>query len=158
MLGFISDDRVFELITLTAMAGWLALFLSPIAPRIINAFAGTIAVGLLAVTYATLLIALIANGPEGMSAMDFASLDGVTALFATKEAVLVGWAHFLAFDLFVGAWEARTARREGIPFVFVLPCMALTFLAGPFGFLLFLVLRGRYAIGRPPHAALPAGD
>ena len=59
------------------------------------------------------------------------------ALFTMPEIALAGWIHYLAFDLFVGAWEVRTARREGIAFLLVLPCLALTFLFGPAGFLAF---------------------
>ena len=28
--------------------------------------------------------------------------------------LLAGWVHYLAFDLLIGAWEVRTARREGM--------------------------------------------
>ena len=63
------------------------------------------------------------------------------ALFTMPEIALAGWIHYLAFDLLVGAWEVRTARREGIAFLLVLPCLALTFLFGPAGFLAFSALR-----------------
>jgi hypothetical protein len=48
--------------------------------------------------------------------------------------------HYLAFDMLVGLWIARTAAARGIPHVFALPCLALTFLFGPAGFLAFLIL------------------
>ena len=54
---------------------------------------------------------------------------------------LGGWVHYLAFDLFVGAWEVRTARAEGIPHWAVIPCLVLTFLFGPAGLLAFAILR-----------------
>ena len=66
-------------------------------------------------------------------------------LFTSPEIALAGWIHYLAFDLFVGAWEVRTARREGIAFLLVLPCLALTFLFGPAGFLVFSMLRAARA-------------
>jgi hypothetical protein len=48
----------------------------------------------------------------------------------------------------------RTARREGIPHLLVLPCLVLTFLFGPAGFLLFLGLRlaRNLALPRPMEA------
>ncbi|MCF6234348.1 MAG: DUF4281 domain-containing protein [Rhodobacteraceae bacterium] len=49
--------------------------------------------------------------------------------------------HFLAFDLLVGAWICRTARREGVTFWLVIPCLPLTFLFGPAGFLAFALVR-----------------
>ena len=70
------------------------------------------------------------------------------ALFTMPEIALAGWIHYLAFDLLVGAWEVRTARREGIAFLLVLPCLALTFLFGPAGFLAFSALRAARAAQR----------
>jgi hypothetical protein len=76
----------------------------------------------------------------------------VKALFASDALLLAGWIHYLAFDLFIGAWEVRTARAEGIPHLLVLPCLVLTFLLGPVGLLLFLALR----LARAPRLALEA--
>jgi hypothetical protein len=49
--------------------------------------------------------------------------------------------HYLAFDLFVGSWEVRDAQRLGLPHGMVIPCLVLTFLFGPIGLGLFLLLR-----------------
>jgi type II secretory pathway component PulL len=45
------------------------------------------------------------------------------------------------FDLFTGAWEAREAVRLGISRWVVLPCLVLTFLFGPLGLALFLLVK-----------------
>jgi hypothetical protein len=76
--------------------------------------------------------------PEGAS---MSSLEGVMKLFTSPNAVLAGWVHYLAFDLFVGAWEVRDARRHGIHHGFVIPCLVLTLGLGPVGLLLYLGLR-----------------
>lgn len=45
----------------------------------------------------------------------------------------------------------RAARRDGLPHLLVLPCLALTFLFGPAGLLLFLALRlARRAVPATP--------
>lgn len=49
--------------------------------------------------------------------------------------------HYLAFDLFVGAWQVRTARREGIAHLAVFPSLILTFMVGPVGLLVFTFTR-----------------
>lgn len=67
--------------------------------------------------------------------------------------LLAGWLHFLAFDLFVGAWQVRTARRDALPRLLVVPCLALTFLFGPAGLLAFLALRAALRATRAPLAA-----
>ena len=52
-----------------------------------------------------------------------------------------GWAHYLAFDLFIGGWEVRDAQRHGIPHLLVVPALVLTFLFGPAGWLLYMGIR-----------------
>ena len=83
--------------------------------------------------------AMVANpSVEGGS---FNSLAGVMALFTSPHAVLAGWIHYLAFDLFVGAWEVRDARRREIPHWLVVPCLFFTLMLGPVGLALYLLLR-----------------
>jgi hypothetical protein len=118
------------------LTGWAALIAAPWIPRLAQVVAGLVIPALLSVAYAV-LIALFWTSAEG----GYGSLAEVMALFRTPEIALAGWLHYLAFDLFVGAWEVRTARDEGIPHLLVLPCLALTFLFGPVGFALFLALR-----------------
>ena len=67
------------------------------------------------------------------------SEDG--ALFSHPVGLLTGWVHFLAFDLFVGAWIARDARRIGLSRWIVTPALILTFLFGPVGLLIHLLAR-----------------
>ncbi len=55
--------------------------------------------------------------------------------------LLAGWLHYLAFDLFVGAWEVRDASTHGVPHVLVVPCLLLTFLLGPIGLLAYHAVR-----------------
>jgi hypothetical protein len=71
----------------------------------------------------------------------FNSLAQVAVLFSSPYALLAGWIHYLAFDLFTGAWEARDAARLGISRWAVAPCLLLTFLFGPLGLSLYLLLK-----------------
>jgi hypothetical protein len=61
--------------------------------------------------------------------------------FTSPYATLVGWVHYLVFDLFVGAWEVRDARRREIPHLAVVPCLVVTLMLGPVGLLAYLTLR-----------------
>jgi hypothetical protein len=71
----------------------------------------------------------------------FRTLAQVRALFSAPEALLAGWVHYLAFDLFTGSWESRDALRLGISRWLVAPCLLLTFLFGPVGLSCYLLLR-----------------
>jgi hypothetical protein len=79
------------------------------------------------------------NSPP--SAGGFGSLQEVTILFSDPNLLLAGWIHYLAFDLFVGAWEVRDAQRQGIHHLLVIPCLLATLMAGPAGLALYWLLR-----------------
>ncbi|KGF68022.1 hypothetical protein LL06_19105 [Hoeflea sp. BAL378] len=136
-------ETLFQIANPVAMAGWLALAISPFAPRPTLIAAGLVVPVLLSLAYAALILANW-SGAEG----GFGSLAEVMLLFTNPAIALAGWLHYLAFDLFVGAWEVRAARRASIPHLLVLPCLVLTFLFGPVGLMAFLGLRlvhGRFA-------------
>lgn len=143
-----TPDTLFQIASPLALVGWLALAVAPLAPRLADRVAGLAVPVLLSVAYAGLILAFWAGAPGG-----FDSLPNVMALFTMPEIALAGWLHYLAFDLLVGAWEVRTARREAIPHLLVLPCLVLTFLFGPVGFLLFLALRAARGLVHGPTEA-----
>ncbi|NJS37937.1 MAG: DUF4281 domain-containing protein [Rhodobacteraceae bacterium] len=131
---------LFQLTGPLAMLGWLALALAPLAPRLANAVAALAIPALLSVAYTALILVHWSDAPGG-----FDSLANVMALFTHPAVALAGWVHYLAFDLFVGAWITRTARAERIHHLLILPCLVLTFLFGPAGFLFFTALRAAFA-------------
>lgn len=135
-----SPDDIFRICNMTALAGWLVLLASPFAPKLADRVSGILIPLLLAVAYAGLILAFWSEAAGG-----FDSLPNVMLLFTQPEITLAGWIHYLAFDLFVGGWEVRTARAERIPFIAVIPCLALTFLFGPAGYLAFSALRAARA-------------
>jgi hypothetical protein len=94
----------------------------------------------LAIAYAGLILAFWSDTAGG-----FDSLPSVMRLFTKPEIALAGWIHYLAFDLMIGAWQVRTARAERIPFLAMAPCLVLTFLFGPAGYLAFIAMRAAAA-------------
>jgi hypothetical protein len=128
-------ERLFSILNLVAIAGWLPLLLLP-RRRWANTVVPVAVPALLAAAYAA-LVAVSMPGSDG----GFSSLAGVRALFEDPRALLAGWVHYLAFDLFIGGWEVRDARRRGIPHLLVVPALVLTFLFGPGGLLLYLAIR-----------------
>jgi hypothetical protein len=135
-----NPDDIFRIGNMTAMAGWLVLLASPFAPKLADRVSGLAIPALLSVAYAGLVLAFWSGAPGG-----FDSLPNVMLLFTKPEIALAGWIHYLAFDLLIGGWEVRTARAERIPFLLVVPCLALTFLFGPAGYLAFSALRAARA-------------
>jgi hypothetical protein len=131
-----SPETIFSLSSTLALCGWVALAAAPLAPRAAQAVAGLGIPAALGVVYAALMAVHFPTAPGG-----FGTLAGVAALFSDPAILLAGWIHYLAFDLLVGAWITRTAARDGIAHLWVLPCLFLTLMAGPVGWLLFTALR-----------------
>ena len=132
-------ELIFAVANPLAVLGWLALVLFPGRKVVVDGISGVAIPGLLALAYSGLVMAFFAGSEGG-----FGSIESVRALFQSDALLVAGWLHYLAFDLFVGAWQVRTARTEGIPHLLVIPCLALTFLFGPLGFLAFLILRAAH--------------
>jgi len=128
-------DFTFSLANLVAAAGWMALALSPLRPRLAQIVATRAVPGLLAAIYTGLIVLFWHESSGG-----FGSLDQLAALFSHRGLLLAGWVHYLAFDLFVGAWQVREAERSNVPHLAVLPSLLLTFMFGPIGLLAFLGL------------------
>jgi hypothetical protein len=130
-------EAVFSACNLTAMAGWLTLLAVPRSRRAMT-IAGTMIPLLLSAVYLT-LFALHARGSQG----GFSSLAGVAQLFDNHWLLLAGWVHYLAFDLFIGAWETRDAMARGLSRLWLAPCLVLTFMLGPIGLLCYHAVRAR---------------
>jgi len=129
-------EGVFSIANLVAVAGWLLLIAVPRNRRAATV-AGTIIPLLLAALYLALLTVHWSERRGG-----FSTLHGAADLFSNQWLLLAGWVHYLAFDLFVGTWETRDAVARGIPRWLVVPCLLLTFLFGPIGWLAYHVARG----------------
>lgn len=129
-------DQIFSVCTAIAMAGWVGLVLAPRWTVTRDWIAPVIAPLLIAVFYGWLMTN---NSPP--SGGGFGSLQEVTILFSDPNLLLAGWIHYLAFDLFVGAWEVRDAQRQGIHHLLVIPCLLATLMAGPAGLALYWLLR-----------------
>jgi Domain of unknown function (DUF4281) len=132
----VSPETLFKICTWLVLPGWLLLVFLPRWRWTARLVAGVLIPSALAVVYVSLVATHFGRSEGG-----FGSLADVSLLFRNPHALLAGWIHYLAFDLFVGAWEVRDARRLGVPHLLVVPCLALTFLFGPAGLLLYFALR-----------------
>lgn len=129
-------ELVFSVCNALVIPGWLLLAIRPSSSWATALIAPVIISGVLAIVYSILIVTNIGSG-DG----DFTSLAGVGSLFANPWILTAGWIHYLAFDLFIGAWEVRDSQRLGIRHAYVLPCLVFTFLLGPIGLLMYLGLR-----------------
>jgi ABA4-like protein len=128
-------EQLFSILNMMTVAAWLPLVFRPRA-RWATAVVPLVMPVLLGVIYVALLAATLGRTDGG-----FSSLAGVRTLFDDSWALLAGWTHYLAFDLFIGGWEVRDAQQRGVPHLLVVPALVLTFLVGPAGLLFYLAIR-----------------
>jgi hypothetical protein len=74
------------------------------------------------------------------------TLQDIANVLGTPEGALVGWVHYLAFDLFVGRWVYLDSRQREANVFLMAPVLVLALMFGPAGLLVYLGLRG--ALGR----------
>ncbi len=133
-------ETLYTAINLGVMPAWALLALAPrwsVTRRGVHSFLYPLVYGGI---YAAFLIAAIffSAGAENAS---MTSISGVSALFSSPVGVLTGWTHYLAFDLFVGAWIGRDAQARRIPHLLVVPCLFFTLMFGPVGLVLYIAIR-----------------
>lgn len=80
-------------------------------------------------------------------------LAGIATLLSTPVGATIAWAHFLAFDLFVGRWVYLDSRDRRISAFLVSPILFFVLMLGPLGLLLYLLLRA-LTVNRRPEGAL----
>lgn len=133
-----SIDTVFLICNYGVMPFWLLLAVAPgwtWTGRLVHSI-------LIPVVLGSVYLTGFLTAPPAPAGASFGTLEGVMLFFSQPHGVLVGWVHYLVFDLFVGAWMVRDARRRGLHHGLVVPCLALTLMLGPIGLLLYTTIRG----------------
>ncbi len=132
-----NPDQVFNIVNLLALLSWIYLIAAARwTPRIFRVvrFALPIAYALV---YLTCMLMSEPNDEAG-----YQSLEQVTAIFTQPWVIVGAWIHYLAFDFFVGCWILEKSKAEGIGHGWIVIPMIFTFMLGPVGLLLFLILLG----------------
>jgi hypothetical protein len=142
-----SWSGLFLLTNIVAFAGWAALAFLPRGPRVQSIILFG-CVGMLCLAYAMMFIGLFGGladpvrvpGAGEPDLMDY-SIPGLRALFMSDGGIVLGWTHYLAFDLFTGLWISRDADAKDFSRLVQLPVLFLTLMAGPIGLLVWLIVR-----------------
>ena len=123
-----------------SLIGWVMLTAFPSA-SFTDESVKSIIVVLLCLIYAYLLFVEKNTSGSKYPKGSFMTLEGVANLFKNPRVVLAGWVHYLAFDLMVGLYIKNDAIEHGINYWLVIPCLLLTCLFGPLGYLVYFALR-----------------
>lgn len=121
------DKRIYAVVNTCSAPFWLLMILLPRSPLTARLVAlATPLYAALGVTY----VGLLASGWGGGERVDFRRPETVRAGLGQPRGFLAGWAHYIAFDLFVGRWiweqGLTTGRSTRVALV-------LTWITGPAG-------------------------
>ncbi|MDY7097617.1 MAG: ABA4-like family protein [Pseudomonadota bacterium] len=132
---------VFSSANIVALIAWVGLIALPRWPVMLSAILYLVVGGLCALYCVLLFGALSGFIPAGNGGADFTTIEGVRTIFASDIGVVIGWSHYLAFDLFIGIWIARDADAKFFSRYLQAPILLATFLAGPVGLIAWLLIR-----------------
>lgn len=144
----IDPNFAFSAAGTAALLGWAALLVSLFVGAIrerVWLVTGWLIPAAIGIAY----MILIAAGIGHVGGTDFGSIAEVRRVFADDSALAAGWLHYLAFDMVVGTLIARDGTAHRIPALLLMPALVLTFLFGPAGLVLHLLLRLAFR-GRQP--------
>ena len=125
------DRRIYAVINSCSAPLWLLMVLLPRAP--LTRRAVSLATPLYAVLGAS-YVGLLAAGWGG-ERVDFRDPETVRAGLAQPKGFLAGWAHYIAFDLFVGRWIWEQGLIQGRS---TRAALLLTWFTGPAGLTVWL--------------------
>lgn len=131
-----NPDTIFTICSNIAMGGWIVLIFMPFWVHS-DKFVLGIIITLLSIVYAWLIFDTF----RFSDISKFGSLSGVMELFTNPVAVTAGWVHYLAFDLLAGIFVKRNSVKHNISHWIIIPCLLMTFMFGPMGLLLYLLVR-----------------
>lgn len=132
-------STIFALSSLLVMPFWLLMIVAPYWRWTTRIMRSPFVIAAPALLYVLLVLPRIG---EIFPAVVNPTLSGIATLLSTPAGATIAWVHFLAFDLFVGRWVYLDSRERGISAWIMAPILFLVLMLGPFGFLLYIGVRG----------------
>eukprot|EP00929_Paragymnodinium_shiwhaense_P053956 TRINITY_DN27049_c0_g1_i2.p1 TRINITY_DN27049_c0_g1~~TRINITY_DN27049_c0_g1_i2.p1 ORF type:complete len:231 (-),score=30.44 TRINITY_DN27049_c0_g1_i2:206-898(-) len=129
-----------------SIATWLLLISAPSWEY--TKYAALVAPVINALLYASAIVFLLTHPDPNAPAPDITTLEGIVMAFRNPDGVYAGWLHYCVFDPLVGLGEVLDSQQQKVPHWMVVPCLILTLLFGPVGFLSYLTVRTLTIVSR----------
>lgn len=131
-----NPSSIFSFANSFVLLGWILLIFLPKWKH-----TQTIILNGIILLFSILYAYLLFKDIETFSLASFSTLANVKVLFQNDNAVAVGWLHYLAFDLFVGAYIVKKSQELQISrWLYTLP-LPFIFMFGPVDYLLFFIIK-----------------
>jgi|SRR6056300_127312 hypothetical protein len=151
MLAFI--DVLFWFSSLYVLPFWLMMWFAPTHERTADLLRNEwVYLAPLAVAYTLAVLPNLADILL-LLASDMPTPDIVVGLFEEREVVLIGWLHYLAFDLFVGRWTWQRLMATQQPLYVSFPVLFFSMMVAPLGALLGLIVTRKHSDETPEDTA-----
>lgn len=139
-----TPEALFQHAGTIAIFGWAILLFAPRRWPLLNAVPLIVIPALLSGLYAVLVLRFFAETGGG-----YDTLAAARQLLSTDWMLLAGWVHFLAFDLFAGAWMALRMDAVRLHRLLQAPILLSILYFGPAGFLIGLLATGALRLPQP---------
>jgi Domain of unknown function (DUF4281) len=131
-------ERLFSISNLLVLPFWLLMIALPHWRWTHRLLASPLVAVPPVIVYAAVVLPRLR---EILAAVVNPSLPDISRLLGTPTGATAAWAHFLAFDLFVGRWAYLDSRERAISAWIMAPVLFLILMLGPLGFVLYLGVR-----------------
>ena len=131
-------NEIFQLSNLLVMPWWILMIVAPRWHRTTQIVGSSLIFVPIALLYSILVLP---NFVTLLPELANPQLASIRALLSTPSGATTAWIHFLAFDLFVGRWIYHDSQQLAVPRWLQRMCLIATFMAGPFGWLCYSIVR-----------------
>lgn len=132
------SQTIFQLTNIVVVPFWFLLIILPWWDWTQRIVSSPFIAALPALIYSVLVIPRL---PSLLGPVTSGNLDDIRTLLGTTDGTVIVWAHLLAFDLLAGRWIYLDSHERNISAWLVSPILVFTFLFGPLGFTLYLIVR-----------------
>jgi hypothetical protein len=141
LLPYFTYENIYLIANWGVIPFWLLLIFLPHSQFTNFMTQSIIAPLLLAVGYAYLSYTIFLEESILDGFELYSGLDGLYSVFTNEALLLIFWLHFLSISLFTGAWIVRDSKKYLIPKIVGIPCLILTYFAGPIGLVIYWFMR-----------------
>jgi len=143
---YLTFENVYIFSNYGVLPFWLLLIIIP-GSKITQIFVNSIILPIiLSTTYMYIIYqAILLDEPFFDIIKLYLSIDNLYTIFATESFLLIFWIHFLALSLFLGSWVSSDAIKYSIPKKLVGFPLIMIYFTGPFGLVLYWLIRIFYS-------------
>jgi len=143
---YFTIEMIYLWLNLGVLPFWFVLIFFPYS-KICKIFTTSIfPILILSLAYCYVIYIIFQNGYDFLNNFKlYLSLDELLNLFSDSSFLILFWIHFLAINLFCGAWIVKDYQKFGISKILMFLPLLITYLIGPLGIIIYWLIRIFYA-------------